>query len=612
MTSLASAKKTDQSGWSNSSDLRAVGGRFVRDERGGVLVFVAIALPMFLAMIAFVYDIGLARLHDTRLQIAADAAAMAAAADTAVVNAARAAADADDLSAARALALPVARGVAHANYREVFDDQIADSIELVHWDAANRQALPVDIAGGLTANAVAVVTRRNAQSNTVLPYVFARAAGLQGDGFSLAARAVALFEVSSGGCGVSSGIYSDGILTLESAGDYSSVCLFGEDAVDIPSTISVDDDSAIIAADVDSIPEPYRSSHGAEGDLALVLPDLVPGIVSGLAATTAEPGDPEDLHDGEIENTRNPGGNKPNNSNKHLCSTGRSKQACPADDPFTHHIWTGDVTLPNNGIVYRDLIIETSGNITISNASELINVTIWAGGNVSFGNNVTLTDVNVRAGGNVTVGGTANNIDTTRMTVWAGNNISIASQNSVFESTVLHAGNDVTLGGLGTGSGQTTTATDLVVSAGGDVTIQNNVDLFELLIAAEGSVTIDDSNNPNLNIQLGRSDDACAADGSATPFENYIFAKQDVTIGNNSDIFGTQIGSMADLDIRGDMANARPFGPVFRGSSAEVTGNADVGIKADVDGCAKTSVYGQVDVSSVAGAGTGQRVLLVQ
>jgi len=563
---------------------------YLLDACGGVLVFVAIGLPLFLLMAALVFDIGLARLHNTRLQIAADAAAYAAAAHP------------DDLEAARAAALDMA----DRNYPGTLD---ISAVQLVHWDGVTRSLNDADPDNGRPANAVSVTTRRDAETNSVLPYVFGKVAGLGGDGFSLAARSVAASQ-AGGGCDSASGVFSDNALVLRISGRYTNSCLYGRTQVSVASNVTMDDATAVIAPELARISEPARSENGVAASLDLVLPGLVDGIIATAEARTEAPDRPEHLHmSDDIARTLNHGDDDtPSNSRKYMCSTGRERQPCADDDPFTHHVWQRggnndvDITIPNN-VTYRDMILQTDGDIILGQRVTLENVTLWAGGDVVFRNRNDLTDVNIRAGGAVSIGDDrpANNVQARNVRIWAAEDIDVVTQKSDFANVEFRSGGEIAFGGRGSGSGNTTTASGAIFVSQNDTEFANNVHLFGVEVMSRGRVIVEDSNNANINIRIGNSANACGP--AETPYENYIFARGSVWLGRHTWVHGTQIGSRSSVDLGNDIR--------FVGSSAEMTDRGEVGADALVAGCAKSSVHGAVDVSGVTG-GSGAQVVLVQ
>lgn len=562
-------------------------GGFLREEGGGVLVFVALALPVFLMIAALVFDIGLARLHHTRLQIAADAAALAAARHPGDIDAARGA----------------AQTLAGQNYPGSL--RSAD-VTFVHWDEVAGTAGPPDPANDRAANAVSVTTRRDAGSNGLLPHVFGGAvAGLSGDGFTLAAESIALLAAETG-CSSGTGIFADGRLDLGGGSEYFGVCLYGRQAVGVGQGVALDDATAVIAPDLDRIDEPARGSHGVAATLDLVLPARVPGQVAAAGNATEPPDTAADLYPSDTVVGRRDNGTQhaPTGQRPHLCSDGISNRPCAANDPFTHHVWnrsgngTFNVTLRNN-TTYRNLIVETDGTITLGQGVTLENVTLWAGRDIVFGNNASLDGVRVFAARDVTIG--ANNVAVGNTTIWAGGDITVLSQSSTFSDLTLRSGGAVQLAGRGNDSGGTT-FTRLTAYAAGDLLIDGNVAVSGARIFGNGLVTVADSPNGNRSIVLGNAAGACPSVPGG--FDSYVLALGAVNIGDNARVFATQIGTATSLTLGLEVS--------FLGSAAEAETRADVGAGSRVTGCPATSDFGQVDTTEVSGAAGGGRAVLVR
>lgn len=560
---------------------------FLREDGGGVLVFVALALPVFLMIAALVFDIGLARLHHTRLQIAADAAALAAARHPGDIDAARGA----------------AQTLAGQNYPGSL--RSAD-VTFVHWDAEAGTAGPPDPANDRAANAVSVTTRRDAGTTGLLPYVFGGAiSGLSGDGFTLAAGSIALLAAETG-CSSGTGIFADEGLTLGSGSEYFGVCLYGRRAVGVGQGVALDDATAVIAPDLDLIDEPARGSHGVAATLDLVLPGRVPGQVAAARNATQPPDTAADLYPSDTVVGRRANGtqNTPTGGRRHLCSDGTSNRPCADDDPFTHHVWnrsgngTVNVTLRNN-TTYRNLILETDGTITLQQGVTLENVTLWAGRDVVFGNNASFDGVRVFAAGDVSIG--ANNVVAGNTTIWAGDDITVLSQSSTFSDLTLRSGGGVRFAGQGNDSGGST-FTRVTVYAAGDILIDSNVAVSGARIFGNRRVAVADSRNDNRSIVLGDAAGACPSVPGG--FDSYVLAVGEVSIGDNARVFATQIGTATSLTLGRDVT--------FLGSAAEAGEGAEVGAGSTVTGCPATSDIGQVDTTEVSGAagGAGRAVLV--
>lgn len=363
-----------------------------------MLVFVGIGLPMFLGMIALVYDIGLMRLHQTRLQITADAAAMAAAQQAADPAAAEAA----------------ARRAAEANYPSALP---AGGVQFVHWDAAARVVETVDAGAGRPANAVEVVTRRDAGTNSVLPFVFARAAGLQGDGFSLAASSVALIGTAPGCSAPSAVVAGNGLRKWESTGgaSFTGICFHHGNPGRMSGPedgLRLIDSSVIVTGKPDDplfqIPESLtdsagrsvRDTHGVSGTVEIgPLRTFLSGDIDEVKGHSGTPPAswPSDMEIQPLfETVRYNDGELKVGKNKSLCSNG-VKNSCSGGDPRTWHRVKGKVTVEKDADPIRNLVIWATGEITIGDGVTLENVTLVADGKITIGKNGELAGVTLLA-----------------------------------------------------------------------------------------------------------------------------------------------------------------------------------------------------------------------
>lgn len=375
--------------------------RFLREDRGAVLVFVGIGLPMFLGMIALVYDIGLMRLHQTRLQIAADAAAMAAA----------------QQAADPVLAEAAALRAAEANYPSVLP---AGGVQFVHWNAAARTVEAADADAARPANAVSVTARRDAGTNSVLPFVFARAAGLQGDGFSLAASAVALIAAAPGCAAPTAVIADNGFRKWDSKGgaSFTDICFVHGNPgkmSGVKDGLRLEGSSIIVPGKQNDplfqIPEDLedhrdrsvRDMHGVSGTVDLgAFRSFLRGEIdevkdhsgtppSGWALAGITPAFTEVRYssdDLEIE------------SGKSLCSDG-VRNSCPANDPVTWHRVKGKVEIEEGADPLRNLVIWATGDIDIGEGVSLTGVTLVTDNKVKIGEDARLVGVTILAGSDI-------------------------------------------------------------------------------------------------------------------------------------------------------------------------------------------------------------------
>lgn len=372
---------------------------FRREDCGAVLVFVGIGLPMFLGMIALVYDIGLMRLHQTRLQITADAAAMAAAQQAA------------DPTLAEAAALRAA----NANYAGTLS---SGAVQFVHWNAA--AAAVETVAANRPANAVSVTARRDAGTNSILPYVFARGAGLQGDGFSLAASAVAMFSAAPGCAAPSAVIAGNGFKKWESkdGATFTGICFVHGN----PGMMSAPKDglrlegSKIIVQGKQNEPlfqipsglddhagRSVRDTHGVSGTVDLAeFRTFLRGELEEVKSYSSNPPTTWPLAKitPSYSSTLYSNGNLKVGSGKSLCSNG-VRNSCAANDPDTWHRVKGKVEIEEGADHLRNLVIWATGDIEIGEGVSLTGVTLVTDNKVEIDEDARLVGVTILAASDV-------------------------------------------------------------------------------------------------------------------------------------------------------------------------------------------------------------------
>ncbi|WP_160115950.1 pilus assembly protein TadG-related protein [Candidatus Halocynthiibacter alkanivorans] len=237
--------------------------RLLRDASGAVIVLVAVALPVFLLMLAWVIDIGLVRLTGHRLQITASAAALAGASQL------------PDNNDVRTQALLYSgKNYAAINGHPVLK---AADIETGNWDGS------VFVAGAKPKNAVRATARRTNANENPLQSIFAMFAGI--NEFEISRSAVAESEPGKG-C-KSGGFFSAEEVLSGSDNDYTEdFCLYGDDGVKIGSDNTVSPGTTIAMNDLSDFEQ--GGENGAvedslmEAEYDLELPGLVSGIVDDM------------------------------------------------------------------------------------------------------------------------------------------------------------------------------------------------------------------------------------------------------------------------------------------------------------------------------------------
>ncbi|MBN2295423.1 MAG: VWA domain-containing protein [Pirellulales bacterium] len=143
-----------------------------QSRRGATLVLFAFFLIVILAMVAFAVDLGHVMLVRTQLQVAADAAAMAAAKEMS---------ESPEAVIDKALQF----GKYHTAAGKSVEINPSD-VELGVWDSETRRFTPTKEMG----NAIRVTTRRNEQTGGEVPLFFAKILNLKS--FEMKASAVAM------------------------------------------------------------------------------------------------------------------------------------------------------------------------------------------------------------------------------------------------------------------------------------------------------------------------------------------------------------------------------------------------------------------------------------
>lgn len=132
----------------------------LRDQKGGVLVVMAFSFAMLIGAAALAVDMSYAYVTETRLQVAADSAAMAAASQL------------PDEGTAVATALDyVEKNMAAAQHGTVLD---SNDVQTGNWNSDTR----VFTAAGTPLNAVQIVTRRSEDNGNPLGLFFGRILGM--------------------------------------------------------------------------------------------------------------------------------------------------------------------------------------------------------------------------------------------------------------------------------------------------------------------------------------------------------------------------------------------------------------------------------------------------
>lgn len=240
--------------------------RFARDQGGAVLLVFAVSLPVFLMVLAFVIDGGLVRLNANRLQVSADAAALAGASQLP-----------DD-----AMVKTAALEYSDKNYEPVGGSRVLRASDVLtgHWDGSAFEA------GAEPKNAVQVVTKRGEANNNPLATLLGAVTRI--DSFEIERSAVA---VAGGGIALcqNGGLFSNSKLESGSNNDYvANFCIYGADGVKISSDNSFGPGTIVAMNDLRDFEQGGSNADVDDAllelDEPLLLTGLIPTIISNMRA----------------------------------------------------------------------------------------------------------------------------------------------------------------------------------------------------------------------------------------------------------------------------------------------------------------------------------------
>jgi Flp pilus assembly protein TadG len=390
----------------------------LRDERGATVVVVAIASTALIGVAALAIDASFLYVSRNKLQMTADAAALA--------GAAKLPTDANVRAEAIALAqlnMPVAR---NGNVL------VAGDIVTGNWNKATK----VFTAAGTPKNAVKVTTRRSVAGGNATPLFFASIFGFTRT--SVIAEAIAEGSAGPGSECETNGFIADKILQTGSNNSLYGFCWYARQKVQIGSNDFFDANSQVGSTNLSHI-QSGSDNVGLAG--AKFEADMTPTLAGQVGQII------NDLQSGAI--------------------------AMPSYITQTVNV----SSLPANPVPGRAYIV--SGTAVFGSNKTLNNIVVIANGDVSFGSNVNLTNAVIASRSLVQMGSNMNIGDPNYCTSNTGSVQFLATgevkagSNDVFRGVQMIAGTDVDMG-----SNNDVAAYGVSAQGGRDVKIGSNVDMY--------------------------------------------------------------------------------------------------------------------------------------
>lgn len=379
--------------------------RLGADERGAVAIYFAVSAPVLVAITVLSVDVGLVNVMRNRLQITADAAALAGA----------------GLLPDETAAGLGAQAIARANIPDAGGTTVlaAGDVEIGRFEDA------AFTAGAAEPNAVRVTTRRAAANGNPFGLLAGRLVALG----PLDLDAVAIAERRRHRC-ITDGFVAQGRIVMNSNNSYSGVCLHGQAGATMNSNNTFSADSGVSMPDLDDLVE-NNNNRGLYDVLSEeeLTPADARAIGDIIADFEAGAGPWPDYLDGTIEAVTD-------------------LPAAPSAG--TLYVVDGDVSLQGD---HSGFGVVAKGDLTIRSNSVVENLLLVADGAFESRSNVDIGGADYCASGDGAVLiaarsdiSVASNTGFRGTQMLAGGDVDMASNQDNIAGLVVQAGGDITLG----------------------------------------------------------------------------------------------------------------------------------------------------------------------
>lgn len=390
----------------------------LRDERGAIGLVVALLSTVLLGFAALAIDASFLYVSRTKLQITADAAALAGAAKL----------PSDANVAAEAIAM-AALNMPTATNGNVL---VAGDVVTGNWNKVTK----VFTAAGTPKNAVKVTTRRSVAGGNATPLFFASILGFSQT--SVMAEAVAEGEDGVRSQCETNGFISDRFVPSGSNNSLYGFCWYARVQVDIGSNDFFDADSRVGAMNVNQI-------HAGSDNVGLANAKFAADWRTDLSGQVGQI--INDLQSGAI-------------AMPSYISNTVTVGSLPANPiPGTAYIVSGAASIPS-GKTLSNIVIIANGDVAFGSQVNITNAVIASRANVQMGSNMNIGDPNYCANNSGSVQFLA------RTNVQMGSNINLRGVQMV-------AGADVDMG-----SNNSVAAYGVSAQGGRDVKLGSNVNMY--------------------------------------------------------------------------------------------------------------------------------------
>ena len=380
---------------------------FLRDQQGAIMAFMAFGLFVSAGLGALAMDMGYLYIVKSRLQVAADVAALAAVRQL------------PDEAAAQSTALTYAvKNMPASAHGGVL---VNADVVLGNWDSNSNTFTPA----GVPVDAVRIVTRRSGDNGNAVGLFFGRIIGF--DEMDVTRTSIAVKKSNS--CYTNGIVAGNQVLSSSNNNVLDSFCVYGRNGVAVGSNNSFSAGTQIGMLNLNDL---QAGSNNTGLSDALAEMDLTPDLTTDIAALI-----------NDIQT----------NLPDYITQTQNVSALPDPLVPGTAYFVDQPVDIPS-GTTLNDVVIVSTDKITVGSDVSLANVILAAGDNVELGSYGAIGDSDYCIGGgdggvqliatiNIVVG---SNTDFFGAQLIAGVDADLGSNEISSTALALQAGNDITLG----------------------------------------------------------------------------------------------------------------------------------------------------------------------
>jgi outer membrane autotransporter protein len=232
----------------------------------------------------------------------------------------------------------------------------------------------------------------------------------------------------------------------------------------------------------------------------------------------------------------------------------------------------GNITISDGVNTFED-IVQTAGNITISNGFNTFQDIVQTAGNLTISDGTNTFEDNVDSSQNVQIGGSRTNIF--RGYLNATGNITISGGYNTFEDIVQTAGNITIFGGENTFEDNADSAQNVQISG-------SSVNIFGGHLNAAGNISVTGGDN-TFESNVESAGNVVISGTSVNLFAGYLNATGNITISGGTNTYAGDVNATDTLSFSGGTHNFNTTQYLESSSSIAVGGTSVFNLEAGTD-----------------------------